>query len=63
MLIVGLTLFFAILTISCVCLAIAVYHFKKKTKYYYNFVNGYYKPISDFKNVSTISTHLMIINC
>jgi len=49
-LIVGLTLFFAILTISCVCLAIAVYHFKKKTKYYYNFVNGYYKPITDFKN-------------
>ena len=53
-LIIGLTLFFAILTISFLCLAIVVYHFKMKTKHYYNFVNWYYKPISDFKNVGII---------
>ena len=45
-LIIGLVLFAIIGILFGICLCIAVYHFKKKTKYYYNFVNWYAKPLS-----------------
>ena len=50
-LIIGLTLFLTVLALVLTCLGLSVYHFKKKTKQYHNFVNWYYKPLVEKKKV------------
>ena len=39
-------MFLFILVLFLTCLGIFTYHYKKKTKYYVNFVDSYYKPIT-----------------
>lgn len=52
-----------ILVLFLTCLGIFTYHYKKKTKYYVNFVDSYYKPIKKaYKKKVNVTTGNCINN-
>lgn len=56
-------MFLFILVLFLTCLGIFTYHYKKKTKYYVNFVDSYYKPITKAYSRKKVIILLIKVNC